>query len=179
MNYETVLNPFRKNRLNEAIAGALDAAVTANQSMLIDIVIHLKPSIPSGIPLDTPMRLQPDFQPLDEEMIGKVTRRLKRRLNVLFFGNSYVRYRKSIEFAAWHHSCPHNHLHIIAELPKRWVDDRFATSKRSFLAMKNCVSAFCEENPFCQPLTHIDYIQNLEAAVNYNHRSKAIGRYVV
>jgi len=179
MQHITALNPYRKTKLNEAISGRLNHAFIANHSELIDIVIHLKPIQSTQMRLTGQMEIAPSYQSLDEEMVGKIARRLKKKLNILFFGNAHTRYHKTIEFAAWHHSCPHNHLHIIAELPKRWMDNRFSISNRTFSEMEKCVAEFCEENSFCQPLKHFAFIRNIEAAVNYNSRFRANGRYVV
>jgi hypothetical protein len=163
MNIPQSLDPYRKSEINAAIIADLNA-VHLRDGHLIDIVIHLKSR---------------GWQPLTEELIDKISRRLRRALNELFYGRNFVRNQTFIAYACFHHSVPDHHLHIVAELPVRWMDERFHASSRTLKRVQDCVTAFCKANAFCERNPYIRYNENIEAMINYNHRSNVNGRYVV
>ena len=164
MNELTEPNPFLKSRLNDALITELDRTFTRD-SDLVQIVIHLRGRI--------------NCEPLTDVMIGKISRRLQRKLNELLYGKNFLRNKKAIAYAAFHHETPSNHLHIIAELPSRWMDYRFQNSKRTIKNVAECASRFCIENNFCEPNPYVEYVKDIQASVYYNNRSNANGRLVV
>jgi hypothetical protein len=164
MNRITEPNPFRKSRLNDALIAELERSF-ARDSDLVQIVIHLRERI--------------NCEPLTDVMIGKISRRLQRKLNELLYGRNFLRNKKAIAFTAFHQAVPSNHLHIIAELPSRWMDCRFQNSQRTIKNVADCASKFCIENSFCEPNPYVDYVKDIQASVYYNNRSNANGRLVV
>jgi hypothetical protein len=164
MNKVADINLYQKSRINDALVADLEKSF-ARQSDLVQIVIHL--------------RGYADNEHLTEVLIGKISRQLQRKLNQLLYGRNFLRNKKAIAFVAFHQSLPSDHLHIIAELPPRWMDSRFEESKRTINNFVRCVSRFCEENKFCEPNPYIEYVKDIQASIYYNHRSNANGRFVV